>query len=114
MDNFAIEKPIKGSSVGGGGQVGFNFYWAHYTVNFQPGGVYVPPVDKRVKSADSSRAASGTVELRVDQAAAGGSWVSLGRYQVSRSSGAKLEVQADGQVRGPVVLADAVKWAPVR
>lgn len=85
---------------------------AHYTVHFRPGGLHTPPNDAATRT-DVSRAEAGVVELRVDQAAAAGKWVSLGMYGMD-PDGAKLELQADAETRGPVMLADAVKFRPVR
>lgn len=86
---------------------------ARYILQFEPGGRWGRTVDARVKSMDTSRAASGEVELVVDQAAAAGSWVSLGVYQMKSGSG-KLDLLADAQNRGPAMLADAVKWRLIR
>ena len=81
---------------------------AHYIVKFKPGAKWFASKDKRVKLADASKASDGVVEMRVDQSAAVGTWVSLGVFGMDKAS-AKLEIRADAP-HGAVLLADGVKW----
>lgn len=146
---FAIEKPIKGSSVGGEDQFGFSYYWAHvapgreglisytpvlssggmyevaayvpkfklvettrearYVVFFDPEGEWVSPSGSHIKSIDKTKADSGEITLIVDQAGAAGTWLSLGTYSFAKGK-ARVELRADAETAGPVMLADALKW----
>jgi len=86
---------------------------AHYTVRFKPSSGWGASLDERVKPPNTAKAETGVIELRVDQNAAAGSWVDLGRFEFGKPGEAKLELQADGDTRGPVVLADGVRWRRV-
>jgi len=147
---FAMERQIKGSSVGGDDQIGFNYYWGHvspgrnslmtytpslpratglyevsvfvptfrlfectkdarYAVTFRAGGKFALPVDRRARVL-SCDAASGRMELSVDQAAARGTWVSLGCYELGQGTASRVEISGNSSEAGSVVLADAVRW----
>ncbi len=88
---------------------------AHYAVHCEPGSLVEPAgAGGTVTSVDSTKAADGQVDYRMDQQKAAGRWVSLGRYRSTAKQGLKLSLQADGAVRGPLALADAARFTFVK
>lgn len=93
---------------------------AIWTLPGEPGGyevlVYIPPCG----DVPATRAAtyaiqhdSGIERVQVDQAAAEGTWVSLGSYGMGRRSDPKIRLGSTAGDSGQAVRFDAVAWLPV-